>query len=358
MGVKEKDLPYTDQSFRRQTRVLKEELTNLGIRLTEEQAISISFLSRRKYERYDLFYPGESFDRRLIDWLETNFTKNERQIAFGIIQCLKFISEYEMRELAVQTFENSKYTILKELSGESSNNWHSYFEYRNNRLENELAATIFVACADDIYFDFFRRYAMRYHQKLKKENFVEYYKLDKGSLNELPSHNRIFLMDQLSGSGTTALRYEDDEWKGKIPTFRKIWEDQINDVPIFYSPYILSSVSARNLKQKIPEYLSEYKLRILVTPTCNIQISPCLSNTEGTDIEEEKPVAKLCSKYYDRFVEDEHIKKAGPATYGYGKAGLTLILQSNCPNSSIPLLWHDFNDWYPLFPRITHHREV
>lgn len=348
--------PYTKASFLRQTRLLKEELFNLSIDISSDEAARISFLSRRKYERYDHFYPGESFDNRLFNWLERNFDKKERQIAIKIVKNLKFISEYEIKELAIQTFEKVKYLIVNEVNI-SKNNWYNYIESKNIKLEEELAKSIFIACADDIHFDFFRRYAMMHNSTLNKDNFLEYYKRDRFSLEELPKFNRIFLLDQLSGSGTTIIRYEDDEWKGKIPTFNNIWKNYILSVPIYYCPYLLSSVSKINLKTKIPLYLHEHKdLKLSINPTCNINISPCLVNDQGNDIDENRPVSKLCKKYYNRFEEDEHTKKGGPVCYGYGRAGLTLIIQSNCPNNTIPVLWHSFNDWYPLFPRVSHHR--
>ena len=61
--------PYTLRSFERQRNLLIEELTKLGINITKNEASKITFLSRRKYERYDHFYPGESFDSRLFTWL-------------------------------------------------------------------------------------------------------------------------------------------------------------------------------------------------------------------------------------------------------------------------------------------------
>lgn len=328
----------------------------MGVSITDDEAARISFLGRRKYDRYDHFYPGETFDSRLLKWLSKNFKKNERQIALEIIKCLKFVSTYEMKQLAARTFEHAKYSIIQDFCDVPTIDWYSFIEHRASELKKELTKSIFVACADDINFDYFRRYAMRQY-RFKKENFVEYYKRDNDSLQELPSHNRIFLIDQVSASGTTALRYEDDKWRGKIATFKKIWENHINKNSIYYCPYILSSVAAQNLNKRFAEFKHTYSdLNISLTPTCRASIATCLSNNDGTDIDESKPVAKLCQKYYYKFIEDEHIKKAGVrATYGFGRAGLTLVLQPNCPNDTLYLLWHSDNGWYPLFPRISHH---
>lgn len=342
-------------SFTRQTEHLQKELSYLEVDASYDDVARISFLGRRKYDRYDHFYPGETFDGRLIKWLAENFDKNERQAAMEIVKTLKFISAYEMKELAIRTFEKARYIIFRDSICTSTTNWYSYIESRNVRLTDELAKSVFVAVADDINFDFFRRYAMR-HYSFRKENFVEYYKRDRDSLQELPEHNRIFLLDQLSGSGTTALRKKDGEWQGKIPTFQKIWKNYIKTDTVYYCPYILSSVSEKNLNDRLSSYLRENPgLRIIVDPTCRIPISSCLANEQGTGIDENKPVAKLCKKYYSRFKEDEHIEVGGSACYGYGGAGLTLVLQSNCPNDTIYILWHDCNGWYPLFPRVSHH---
>lgn len=361
MDIKGVTQPYSYDSFERQKKLLQEQLKYIGVNVSEEEAARISLLSRRKYERYDLFNPGESFDNRLINWLEYNFEKEDRRIAFEVIKCLKFISDYELKELAIQTFENAKNCIMSEINHLQNESCFAYFEEEEIRLNEELKNSLFVACADDIDFDFFRRYAMGYNPDIFiKENFIEYYKIDNNSLeNEIPKFKRIFLLNQLSGSGTKAIRYKKNEkkWKGKIPTFLEIWNKKINDKTLYYTPYLLSSISYNNLKQRKAIFSKSHKnISIKINPTCIVYISPCLSDTTSKKIDENKPVAKLCKKYYNRFIPDKHIEEGGSACYGFGGAGLTLILQKNCPNNSIPIIWHNFNDWYPLFPRIIHHR--
>jgi hypothetical protein len=244
----------------------------LGVKTSFEEAAHISFLGRRKYDRYDHFFPGETFDSRLLKWLG-NFEEADRQVALEVVKTLKFISTSEMKQLAIRTFESARYCIMNESINPSDKNWFEYLETRNLRLETELSKSIFVSCADDIQFDFFRRYAMRNHF-FKKDNFVEYYKRDKESLKELPLHNRIFLIDQLSASGDTALRKQDDTWKGKIPRFEKIWAEHTEGNKIYYCPYIQSSTSIRNLGQRLSEYLSEASAsQVTINPTCTILIS-------------------------------------------------------------------------------------
>jgi hypothetical protein len=352
-------MPTWDQTVKRRTEILKDELKLLGVSISKEEAAQLQFLAQRKYDRYDLFYPGETFLSRLTYWLE-NFAVQDRQVAMEIVYSLKFISQYEMKELAVATFENICSLLRKNVSDLPKENWSAYLNSREQKVDFELSKSIFIACADDILFDYLRRYAMQQVEAFQKDNFVEYYKIEKSCRAGLPEHKRLFLIDQLSGSGITAIRKEDSEWKGKLPTFLEIWKDDLKKCDIYYCPFLQSTISKEHLKEQLPLWQKEVNadFSINVLPTCNVSVSPCLSSDGGITIDESLPVAKLCrdKKYFSKFVDDRHICKGGPAYYGFGKAGLTLILQSNCPNNTIPLLWHSYNNWYPLFPRVSHHR--
>ncbi|NVM55658.1 MAG: hypothetical protein HWN66_18305 [Candidatus Helarchaeota archaeon] len=108
MAYSQKIIPYTASSFKFQKERFKEKLIQIGIEISDIDATKITFLSRRKYDRYDHLPPGETFYIRLLKWLTTNFKRNERQIAFSIIKALKFIDDYELKELTICNFENIK----------------------------------------------------------------------------------------------------------------------------------------------------------------------------------------------------------------------------------------------------------
>ena len=358
MTQSDKILPYTSTSFEIQSDYFKRKLNEIGVNASYEESENITFLSRRKYDRYDHFSPGENFMVRLLSWLK-NFKQNERDTAFKIVKNIKFIDEYELRKLTISTFENIKYVIISELDLGKNNTWYSYIEKMNQNIDYELSKTIFIACTDDIRFDFFRRYAMNTHpMAFKKDNFIEYYKLNKKSQQELPYFDRIVLLDQLAASGTTAIREEEDEWHGKFPRFFKIWDSKINDKSFYYCPYILSNIAEVNINERLSDWKNQSLINniIKIIPTSKISVSPCISDESGLKVDKKSDVAELCKSYYHYFKEDEHTKKVGGVPYGYGEAGLTLILQSNCPNNSLPIIWHNYNKWHPLFPRVSHHR--
>lgn len=39
--------------------------------------------------------------------------------------------------------------------------------------------------------------------------------------------------------------------------------------------------------------------------------------------------------------------------FGFGSLGMLLVLYTNCPNNTLPLIWHESPQWKPLFPRVS-----
>ena len=350
-----------EEWWRKSVEHLKEELKFLGINLDYDEVHEIQFLAERKYNRYDQYLPGETFQHRLIEWLN-NFDKKDRTVAIQIIKNLVYINRHELRSLTVSTFWNSIRIIQNELS--NRNNAKKILQVYLDKVEaetvNALNRSLFIAVSDDVMFDYFRRRAQRRYPMLQPDNFVEYYKLhekcQKDDLNDLKEIDRIFLIDQLCASGTTFIRKENSDWKGKIIRFFDIWKN-LSTHDIYYLPYIISTVAEKNLKRKISEWKCQNKITQLieVVPTLRIPISVCLSPNPSGPINKNIPVAKLCKKYFKDCIIHEHIKKGGPPTYGFGRAGLALIINTNCPNNSMPVIWCGCDGWFPLFPRIEHH---
>lgn len=352
--------PTPDDHLAESPKVLAQDLKYAGVDISEDEAEKLRVISDRKFNRYDLFAPGETFQHRLIYWLD-NFHKSDREAAMNIVRSLTFVSHKELRALSASTFGNAVSVIKSELENIPSDSAAAYLDARSKRVDSELSQSLFVAMADDVMLDYFRRHAQMECEDLTRDNFVEYYKLDKRCRTDLREHRRIFLIDQLSASGYTAIHRSGNgpgEWKGKLPTFANLWPEESTDCRLYYCPYIIATRAERSITGLIDEWCKDsgYDRPPLVIPAARTCVSPCLCATKPDEIEEESLVARLCRKYYDRFEPNDSEKKGGSCVYGFGEAGLTLVLSTNCPNNSLYLLWHSDNGWFPLFPRVKHHR--
>ncbi len=344
----------------RETAVFRNDLRDLGVDIPEEAARNLLFLAERKYNRYDLYAPGETFPQRLVEWLG-NFDAEDRSTAMSIVHELRFFNQNEMRALAAATLQNVVSAIQQEDMPVSRASAVSYIDTLESSTSSSVAKSLFIAMADDVLFDFFRRNAQRLFPALHRGNFVEYYKLSPHDISDLEQHSRIFLLDQISGSSRSFLRRDGEEWKGKLPTFSDTWGDDVrsNGAKVYYLPFIMSTVAQRTLSANLAAWNSFKVLNtpIEIVPTQVVPVAPCLTSDGGMSVDESTPVALLCDKYYDKFKENVHTRVGGGCKYGFGAAGLVLVLYTNCPNDSLYLIWHKHNGWQPLFERVEHHRE-
>jgi len=340
--------------------VFQNDLRDLGVEITGEAARNLLFLAERKYNRYDLYAPGETFPQRLVEWLG-NFDAKDRNAAMGIVRELRFFNQNEMRALAAATLQNVVAAIQNEHLSLSRGSAVSYVDTLQSQTERSMSKSLFIAMADDVLFDFFRRNAQRLFPLLRRDNFVEYYKLSPDDISDLEEHSRIFLLDQISGSSRSFLRREGDNWKGKLPTFSETWGNNVksNEAEVYYLPYIMSTVAQRTLSANLAVWNTPETLitSITVIPTQVVPVASCLSSDGGFSVDESTPVALLCEKYYHRFRENIHTRVGGGCKFGFGAAGLILVLYTNCPNDSLYLIWHKHDGWRPLFERVEHHRE-
>jgi hypothetical protein len=319
----------------------------------------LMFNAVRRFDRYEMYLPGDTFERRLLRWL-SNFSPEDRPLAIKLVKHIRYISRNELRALAEFALELA-----------STLTWNSVIRSYPFRSEDsldevfnkEIKRNVFVAVSDDIVFDYFRRKGRRRFPQLEKENFVEYYKMDRMDIQEIEakvgSIKRFFLLDQFSGSGTSALRFEDnEESKGKLRGFFNRWRPVLSNADVYYVPLIASSFVESVLQELLnrisgdPTGIAEVKiLPLLVVPPSEW----LLHSLDGKNSIDESAV-KLLEKYYDRFQEDIHTQKGGGCLFGLGAGGLSLVIGTNCPNNSLYIVWHPYKNWYPLFPRVAHHR--
>src|SRR5437762_3257906 len=78
----------------REVSVFQDDLQDVGVSISSEEAKKLLFLAERKYNRYDVYAPGETFQQRLVDWL-SNFESRDRNIAMAIVADLRFVSQQE-----------------------------------------------------------------------------------------------------------------------------------------------------------------------------------------------------------------------------------------------------------------------
>jgi hypothetical protein len=316
------------------------------------------FNAVRRFDRYEMYLPGDTFSRRLINWL-SNFSPEDRPLAIQLVKNIRYISRNELRALAEFALELASTltwdTVIRKYPSRSEESLKAVFD-------NEIKRNVFVAVSDDIGFDYLRRKGRRRFPQLEKENFVEYYKMGRVDISEIKKNvasiKRFFLLDQFCGSGTSAFRFEGNESKGKLRGFFRRWRSVAANAEVYYVPLIASA----HVKSLLTERLNQIPgdptgiLEVKILPLLVVPPSEWLFCSIDGKKSIDESAARLLEKYYDRFQEDIHTQKGGGCLFGLGAGGLSLIIGTNCPNNSLYIIWHSYGGWDPLFPRVAHHR--
>lgn len=372
----------------------------LGLRLlgevmqwSDEQARDefrwLKLMSRFRYDDYEDFRAGVRFIERLSVWLQ-QFKQADREIAYQFIKNrLVYLGPAQMELLVERMYpEVIERLLLRTVS--ETRGIPPYLIWRNPAAVNDLKGlrrrSLFMALSDGARIDEFRRANVGI---LSNEQIVVATQLDgskwKDLLKELrkdqggsATFEQVFLIDDFVASGTTLLRFNDEEksWKGKLVKFRDTLTEaqaalggasiiaataQIHIHHYVASAYAESIIRQRVLEMRQSTANAEWLDR--VTFSFGYILPADLPLTKQSP----EPFRKLVEDYYDPSLENRHSAVSGVSSimFGYKECGLPVVFEHNTPNNSLPLLWADtsgdpakgIHSMRPLFRRRQRHSE-
>jgi len=169
------------------------------------------------------------------------------------------------------------------------------------------------------------------------------------------------LLDDFAGSGTSYVRDEQGELKGKLAKFlRRVtssseWKDIVKfpETAVVVALYVATAQALDNIRAGAERLEQQFGAKLELIPVQLLDERLRLSPTSQEEF------VRLVERYYDPALEDEHTEKGGTKSLKYGLAacGLPLVLHHNTPNNSLFLLWaEDSKTVRALFPRFSRHR--
>jgi len=326
-----------------------------------------------KFDHYQGYTPGERFYVHFIHWLRQFSTLEERRVAYEFVKSrLIFISQREMHHLVSLTYpviqRATRRCIADELGLKVHETWlHPQAE---SQIAESSIRTLYVGLSDGARIDVFRREnegVISNEQVVASSEITlkkwvdlkdELRKLldTRGYASSEATFKRICLIDDFTASGSTMVRYKDNEWKGKLHRFCNASlpyvEEFIAKRALIHVHHYLGTEKA---KAKIDELVSAYANQVgdfqfLMT------FSHVLSGDVVVDDAADEKLVSLIKKHYDKSIENSHL--GVDVWYGYGQCGLPVVLDHNSPNNSIALIWargEHADAMRPLFPRKQRH---
>jgi hypothetical protein len=349
----------------------------------------LKLMSRFRYDGYEDFRAGVRFLERLSVWLQ-QFKPEDRETAYQFIKNrLVYLGPAEMQLLVERMYpEVIERRLLRAVS--TARGIPPYSVWRNPAAVVDLKAlrrkSLFMALSDGARIDEFRRANAGV---LSNEQIVVATQLDGSKWRDLLKELRkdqgssatfeeVYLIDDFVASGTTLLRFDDEErsWKGKLVKFRDTLNEaqaalsgasivadtaQIHIHHYVASAYAESIIRERVLEMRRSTAKAEWLDRVTFSFGYVLPVDLPLTK-QSTE-----PFRKLVEHYYDPSLQNRHSAVSGidSMMFGYKECGLPLVLEHNTPNNSLPLLWAEtagdiangVHSMRPLFRRRQRHSE-
>lgn len=348
-----------------------------------EELPKIQFMAEMKYDHYDQFMPGTRFLGSLSKWL-SDFDEEDRNIMFDFVKNkLIFISSSQMTYLITLLYR----TCISSALADKTAKVMGKPSYKINEIKKsvdykrEKRLSLFIGLSDGAHMDVVRRVG-----GLSNEQVLTNYYPDNDKLvdlkNELLSDsllkeldesakkfNSLYLIDDFTASGTSFIRKDIDQYKGKLTkNIDKFFNSKVNEtsrelllpnVDIHIIFCLATECAISHIENLLSEFIKSRGLeeRISFDVRC-VQIIP---NRVAKEIKKDTTLVDIIKK--EKYINKKNVGtksyKVGNGKkeyFGYGDGALPLVLSHNTPNNSILVLWQDDDDNYPsLFPRINRH---
>jgi len=363
------------------------QLLNWSDEAAQPEFAWLKLMSRLKYDSYQGYLAGVRFIESLVVWLE-QLKPEHRQAAYDLIRRqLVFVSTLEMRRLVERFYPRQvEPELVRAAAAQTS--IPPYLVWATPRAGHLVARlrrqTLFIGLSDGARMDLLRRANTGV---LSNEQTVLAPMIDNDKWRDLgevlakdlpsaegepkPRFTCVYLIDDLTASGTTLIRFdsEKNKWKGKLRKFRDhivaAREALGEDFPLDENfvlrvhHYIATQTAVDGIKSLCEQAATEFGSTWWFP---KVEFSEGLILGPSATLASGDPFEALATRYYDPDLENEHSAESGQKElhFGYKSGRLTVVLEHNTPNNSISLLWAETpgvagHAMRPLFRRRSRH---
>lgn len=359
----------------------------------QQEMTKLSAMAKFKFNEYQQFTPGTRFMESLARWL-SQFDQKDRSVAYSfVMDNLIFFSNDEVLHLVEITFHEQINPKLLTMTGNDLGIADYLVEKitKSDTYKVSLRKSLFIGMSDGSRIAHFRRN----NPQISNEQVHPTYELsvakckdlikdlnedlEKYKLDGEQRFENVFLIDDFTASGLSYFRIKkyDDQGKpvygGKIFKFlnRLLNGDQNEDEDfkkVFYSKLsvsIIFYIATNSALTHIRKMVEGWKDLISSDITCDVSaIHPIDDEAIKDSVLSSESFLKLIKDNFDPRVVDSNIQVGAHDNpwLGFNECGLTIVLNHNCPNNSLPIIWTPIAPvgqkvFSGLFPRMSRHKD-
>lgn len=303
----------------------------------QEVAVLVQQLVDELYSKYEpTVGPNPHFWHRLDGWLNTNLTEAQQKLLFQLIPHIFFVGPDEFYSLYRSAFNGP---IARWLIDEVA---VTFADLKiEAKLKDAVASTWFCPITDSMHISSFYHvnHISGYQLRSDWQTLAEF-KNEKQVTTFVKANRieRIVLLEDFVGSGSQVA--DALSFACHLPS----------KTPVLFVPLLIcegGSAMARGIESMFPQFRFD--------PVLSIRENQCLLETAS--LGEPTIFAQLRDVILDSFpfvidgLSPHDLAKLSDGPFGFAKTGSLVVLHSNCPDNTLPLVHQLSKTWTPLFPR-------
>lgn len=357
-----------------------------------ERFQEMDLMSDIKYDSYDQFMPGIKFVGNFYLWLSQFDKLEERKLMYDFVKkYIIYINSNQVSHLIDLLYNTKIIPLIREKvvndfkqKGLTINKYNYRCLDNSAEFKSHKRKTLFIGLSDGSHIDIIRR-----NSYLDNDQVLTNYYPDEKKINSLAKDlaessalqnykekkfESIVLIDDFTASGTSFIRpKEDGTFNGKLPKFfdeicenekfKALFADNL-EINVFF--LIATKSALTYINDLLAQYMRQHE-GMKVNVDCIQSLDEDAKFTNHQEQEVKDMIAVIGNK---RYVNEQALSDAYKKSYaddaekryhlGYKQCALTVVLNHNTPNNSLPIIWQPKNDnkeqpIYPLFYRITRH---
>ncbi|SOC58364.1 phosphoribosyltransferase-like protein [Ornithinimicrobium cerasi] len=268
-------------------------------------------------------YEGKDFQKRRIEWLTQADTEQDQELLKHLLSRLYYVSRMEYRQLMTDAFRGPIRRWHLDLLGRTTD-----FEIAHSDYD----ATWFTAISDSLEIARFHhvnrlqgkrlRPDWRTLTKLGDREAIANFCRDKGI-------QQIVILEDFVGTGAQAEK-----------AIRFACET-LPERPILFVPLIVCPSGHERIQELTSEYMNLHYSPFVVAPSAAI-LGPVAGLDENARDAELRQLVRRTAR---------RTTKDAESPFGYMDTGALIVLFTNCPNNTLPIIHNETSRWRPLFPR-------
>lgn len=344
------------------------------------ERLDLEILAEFKYDEYGRFSPGMRFIESLSLWLG-RFEGDERDAMYNLVrERLVFISRAEMQHYIKTAYADHVKPILVREAARRAGMCadHIAMVTRSKEFSDLKKKCLYLGLSDGSKMDDFRRFSNLGHEQVysmyeiaepRRGKMVQKLANSLGPDSGDAKFEIVFLVDDFSASGLSYIREKEGRFGGKIKAFVEqfggaskegrpgagrpegggLGDMFVQDPLVVVLLYAATHRAVAHIRKHASKMFEKYGIRPEVVVVHEMRTSAVSAAQEMATIE---PIlARLLDKSIltDAYRTGRHEKPH----LGFDECGLLVVLSHNCPNNTLPIIWHESGDpkSRALFPR-------